>query len=54
MAATTTRRRRPSLATLERWASEGLCPAVDGCPDVELDGRCEHGRPSWVLALGFI
>jgi len=46
--------RKPSLRTLERWVSEGSCEAIDGCPQIEPDGHCEHGLPSWLLALGYI
>ncbi len=44
----------PSPATMERWDNEGgYCKALDGC-HVEPDGTCEHGLPSWMLALGYI
>jgi hypothetical protein len=44
----------PSVATLERWDSEGYCKAVGcGCR-VEPDGTCHHGHPSWLRALGWI
>lgn len=44
----------PSVATLEKWENErGGCKALDGCW-VEPDGRCPHGLPSWMLALGYI
>lgn len=45
--------RRSSLATLERWESDGGCKATDGCW-VEPDGTCEHGAESWLLVLGMI
>jgi hypothetical protein len=32
---------------------DGGCEATDGC-FVEPDGTCEHGQPSWLLALGLI
>ena len=48
-----TKVKRPSIATLERWLSESGCEATDGCW-VEPDGRCEHGKPSWLLVLGLI
>jgi len=47
------RKRAPSVATLERWQERGGCYATDGCW-VEPDGRCEHGKPSWLLRLGYI
>ena len=43
----------PSEATLERWDMDGYCKALDGCR-VEPDGECEHGRPSWLVALNYI
>ena len=46
-------RRRPSMATMERWIDEGVAKALDGC-SVEPDGTCEHGSPSWLLAMGLI
>jgi hypothetical protein len=46
--------RRPSLEELQRQIEEdGGCEATDGC-FVEPDGTCEHGQPSWLLALGLI
>jgi hypothetical protein len=49
------RMRRPSLEDLQRQLEEdgGGCEATDGC-FVEPDGTCEHGQPSWLLALGLI
>jgi hypothetical protein len=40
---------------LESVTFEGICPALcdEGC-EVEPDGRCEHGCPSVMLALGII
>jgi hypothetical protein len=39
--------RRPSLEELQRQLEEdGGCEATDG--------YCEHGQPSWLLALGLI
>lgn len=43
----------PSMATLEAWSNDCGCEAIDGCW-VEPDGTCEHGKPSWLLALGYI
>ena len=46
--------RRPSLEELHRQLEEdGGCEAIDGC-FVEPDGTCEHGQPSWLLALALI
>jgi hypothetical protein len=44
----------PGIQTLEKWVSNGVCRAVDGCGGIEPDGHCEHGHPSWLLALGYI
>jgi hypothetical protein len=46
-------RKAPSLATMERWMSAGVAKATDGCR-VEPDGRCPHGKKSWLLVLGLI
>ena len=43
----------PSLKTMERWVSNGVAKATDGCT-VEPDGMCPHGCPSWLLKLGLI
>ena len=43
----------PSLKTMERWISDGIARATDGCR-VEPDGECPHGAPSWLLRLGYI
>lgn len=43
----------PSLATMERWVSNGVAKATDGCR-VEPDGHCQHGKPSWLIKLGYI
>jgi hypothetical protein len=46
--------RRPSLEELQRQVEEdGGCEATDDC-FVEPDGTCDHGQPSWLLALGLI
>lgn len=40
---------------LREWEDEGGCPAA--CSEecwVEVDGMCEHGRPSWLIVLGFL
>ena len=44
---------QPSIETLERWSSNGIAKATDGC-EVEPDGTCMHGCPSWLVELGFI
>lgn len=43
----------PSMDQLEEWVFDSVCEATDGC-DVEPDGKCPHGHPSWLLALGLI
>lgn len=43
------------LAILEKAMYGGTCPCLcDECDDVELDGRCEHGAPSLLIACGMI
>ncbi|CAM5443928.1 hypothetical protein SALBM311S_11635 [Streptomyces alboniger] len=44
---------RPSIEEMQSWMSEGGAEARDGCW-VEPDGTCEHGSPSWLLAIGVI
>lgn len=44
---------KPSETALRRWADRGIAQAVDGC-SVDIDGRCPHGSPSWLIALGLI
>ena len=43
----------PTMAALERMA-DGNCKAIDGCSNVDPDGECQHGMPSWLVALHFI
>ena len=43
----------PDLEMLERWTFDGVCEATDGC-EIEPDGVCEHGYPSWLLYVGLI
>ena len=43
----------PSVQRLEEWDNEGYCESLDGCR-VEPDGTCEHGKPSWLIAMGWI
>ncbi|KKL23058.1 hypothetical protein LCGC14_2429200 [marine sediment metagenome] len=47
------RRKPPSVRTMERWMSDGIAKATDGC-SVEPDGQCPHGKDSWLLELGYI
>ena len=46
-------RKPPCESKLMAWANDGGCEAVDGCW-TEPDGTCEHGLPSWMLALNMI
>jgi hypothetical protein len=43
----------PSEAALEHWFMDTMCEALDGC-DIESDGTCLHGYPSWLAVLGFV
>jgi hypothetical protein len=43
----------PTLAQFREWNNRRGCEATDGCW-VEPDGHCPHGKPSWLLELGFI
>jgi len=47
-------RKPPSMESLGRCLDNGLSKAVDGCCGVEPDGICEHGYPSFLLAMGMI
>lgn len=42
------------VAAFEQSESQGSCPTVAGCCDVEPDGCCYHGSPSVLLAGGCI
>lgn len=45
----------PTQEELEDWMFDSVCEAACDCgATVEHDGQCEHGRPSWLLALGLI
>ena len=43
----------PTITTLNKWSFDGVAKALDGCR-VEPDGVCPHGKPSWLMALGYI
>jgi hypothetical protein len=43
----------PTMEQLEEWVMDSIVDATDGC-QVEPDGVCEHGHPSWLLKLGLI
>lgn len=42
------------VAAFEQSESQGTCPTVAGCCDVEPDGRCHHGSLSVLRAGGCI
>jgi hypothetical protein len=45
----------PTIEQLMEWEWDGGCEAA--CPEgcwVEPDGRCEHGKDSWLIVLGLI
>lgn len=43
----------PNDDELDFFVFDGVARATDGC-DIEPDGICEHGHPSWLLHLGLI
>lgn len=43
----------PDEEELEYMIFDGVARATDGC-DIEPDGICEHGFPSWLIQLGLI
>jgi len=43
----------PSEEQMADWVCDSVCEAIDGCP-VEPDGTCQHGYPSWLLAIGLM
>jgi len=43
----------PTMEQLEYWVYDSAAEATDGC-EIEPDGVCEHGHPSWLLALGLV
>ncbi len=46
-------RKPPTLDELVDMEAHGMSEATDGC-QVEPDGVCPHGKPSWLLQLGLI
>ena len=44
---------KPTLDELEFMVFDSVAMATDGC-QVEPDGVCEHGHPSWLVALGYL
>lgn len=47
------RRQIPDIDTLTEWMDSGVAEALDGC-EVEPDGHCPHGKPSWLIRMGLI
>lgn len=43
----------PSDDDIEEWLMDTIAEATDGC-EVEPDGTCPHGHPSWLLVYGLI
>lgn len=43
----------PDDADIMQWLDDGIALATDDC-DVEPDGICEHGHPSWLIRYGMI
>ena len=43
----------PSDEQVEYWCFDGVVDAIDGC-QVEPDGTCPHGAPSWLIQLGIM
>ena len=43
----------PEADELENMVADSICEATDGC-EVEPDGVCPHGHPSWMLRLDLI
>ena len=43
----------PTIVELNGWMDRGICLCPDGC-QVEPDGDCPHGYPSWLKILSFI
>lgn len=44
---------RPTTRQLADWLAGQTAQATDGC-EVETDGICRHGYPSWLVHLKFI
>lgn len=40
----------PTTEQLTTWLAGTTCQATDGC-EVETDGTCQHGHPSWLVYL---
>ncbi len=44
---------RPDMDELREMIMDSVVTASDGC-EVEPDGICPDGHPSWLLRLGYI
>lgn len=44
---------RPTMEQMQVWVMDSVVDATDGC-QVEPDGICPHGHPSWLLRAGLI
>ena len=45
---------QPEAHAIEAMLFDRACTATDGCEDVDPDGTCCHGHPSWLLRLGIL
>jgi hypothetical protein len=43
----------PTMKQIEAWVLDSVCEATDGC-QVEPDGHCPDGHPSWLLVFGLV
>jgi hypothetical protein len=43
----------PDDEMLQEWVMDSLVESTDGC-EVEPDGTCPHGHPSWLMRLGLV
>ena len=44
---------QPSIEQINKFLIDSIVDATDGC-QVEPDGVCEHGYPSWLIHLELI
>jgi hypothetical protein len=43
----------PSMRQLQAWVMDSVCEATDGC-QVEPDGHCLDGHPSWLIVFRLV
>jgi len=43
----------PDMDEIEEMMVDSIVEATDGC-EVEPDGTCPHGHPSWLIRMGLI